>query len=26
VMVFMGFRHTSAPDETCTWFWGRLAS
>jgi hypothetical protein len=21
-----GFLHPSAPDETCTWFWGRLAS
>ena len=21
-----GFLHPSAPDETCTWFWGRLVS
>jgi hypothetical protein len=24
VMVSMGFQRPSAPDETCTWFWGRL--
>jgi len=21
-----GYLHPSAPDETCTWFWGRLGS
>jgi len=26
VMVSMGFQRPSAPDETCTWFWGRLGS
>jgi hypothetical protein len=24
VVVSLGFQPPSAPDETCTWFWGRL--
>ena len=26
VVVSLGFQRPSAPDETCTWFWGRLGS